>query len=65
MWYHVNSIEDIPADRDLRLAVMDGDGMHELVFPCRRLGASWVDAKTRRPVEVYPTHWQEWPQKPK
>jgi len=22
-----------------------------------------VDAKSRRSVEVYPTHWQEWMQK--
>jgi hypothetical protein len=36
--------------------------MHELVFPCRRRGKYWVDAKTQRPVEVHPTHWTEWPQ---
>jgi hypothetical protein len=62
MWHYIGSIEDIPIDRDLLLAVMDGDGMHELVFPCRRLGRSFVDAKTRRSVEVRPTHWREWPQ---
>lgn len=60
MWSDVNFIDDVPTDCDLRLAVMDGEGMHELVFPCRRLGKTWVDAKNRRPVEVNPTHWQEW-----
>jgi hypothetical protein len=65
MWHHIGSIEDIPTDRELLLAVMDDDGMHELVFPCRRRGRSFVDAKTQRPVEVRPTHWEEWPQKPK
>ena len=61
MWHHVGTLEEVPADRDLRRAVMNGV-MHELVFPCRGRGKSWVDAKTQRPVEVHPTHWQEWPQ---
>ena len=55
---------DVPADRDVRLAVINGGGtVHSLVFPCRRVGNSWVDTKSRRSVEVYPTHWQEWMQK--
>jgi hypothetical protein len=62
MWLYVGTIEEVPTDRDLWLAVMNGD-MHELVFPCRRRGKSWDDAKTQRPVEVHPTHLQEWPQK--
>ena len=64
MWHYVGSIDDVPSDRDLHLAVMDDDGMHELVFPCRLVGNSWVDAKLLRPVEVHPTHWREWPQIP-
>jgi len=40
--------------------VVDVDGLHELVFPCRRRGSIWVDARTHRRIEVYPTHWQEW-----
>jgi hypothetical protein len=63
MWLPVTSMKDIPTDRDVRLAVMDGDGTHELVFPCRRLGNSWIDVKTQRSFEVHPTHWQEWSQK--
>ena len=63
MWHVVGSIDDVPADRDLCLAVIDGAGTHELAFPCRRVEGSWVDAKTGRPVDVSPTHWQEWSQK--
>ena len=61
MWHHVNSAADIPTDRDLRLAVIEGNGsVHALVFPCRRVDDAWVDARLGRRVEVYPTHWEEW-----
>jgi hypothetical protein len=61
MWHLINSIADIPDDRDVRLAVIDASGkVHALVFPCRRVGHSWVDTKLQRPVEVDPTHWQQW-----
>jgi hypothetical protein len=49
-----------PFDRDLELAVVDDDGLHALVFPCRRLLRGWVKAKTDVPVNVHPTHWREW-----
>jgi hypothetical protein len=61
MWHQVNSPSDIPDDCEVRLAVIDGGGtVHALVFPCRRVGNSWIDSKLRRLVEVDPTHWQEW-----
>jgi hypothetical protein len=61
MWNYVNSAAEVPTDRDLRLAVIDANGtVHALVFPCRRVEDSWVDARLGRTVEVYPTHWQEW-----
>jgi hypothetical protein len=61
MWHFMKSIEDVPENCDLRLAVIEaGGGVHPLVFPCRREGCLWVDAKTHRLVGVYPTHWQEW-----
>jgi len=61
MWHAMKSPADVPADQDLRLAVIDAAGtVHALVFPCRRIGNGWIDAKSRRSVEVYPTHWQEW-----
>jgi hypothetical protein len=49
-----------PFDRDLELAVIDGDGPHALVFPCRRDNRGWVKSGTDRLVEVHPTHWREW-----
>ena len=60
MWKPVQSLKEIPQDRDLRLAVKDGEGIHPLVFPCRLRGQIWVDAKSGRQVEVFPTHWQDW-----
>jgi hypothetical protein len=49
-----------PYDRDLELAVIDRDGVHALVFPCRRILDGWVDADSRRRIDVRPTHWREW-----
>jgi hypothetical protein len=61
MWHKVNSPADVPEERDVRLAVIDAGGIaHALVFPCRRVGHSWIDVKLHRPVEVDPTHWQDW-----
>jgi hypothetical protein len=60
MWQTVQSLKEIPHDRDLRIAVMEGKTVHALVFPCRLRGEVWVDAKTGRQVDVYPTHWQDW-----
>jgi len=62
MWCPVRDMSEIPTDRDLRLAVLDGDAVHALVFPCRRHGKTWANAKTGQLVEVIPTHWQEWQQ---
>jgi hypothetical protein len=60
MWQTIAPSFHIPTDRDLQLAVQDGEVMHTLVFPCRRGGADWVDAHTGRLVNVRPTHWREW-----
>ena len=60
MWHPIDPDSDVPTVRDLRLAVVDKGEVHALIFPCRRSGQSWVDANTKRRVEVYPTHWQEW-----
>jgi hypothetical protein len=53
------SIETAPFDRDLKLAVIGFDGVHPLVFACRRVLGGWVKADTGAPVNVHPTHWQE------
>jgi len=61
MWHAMKVPAEVPADTDARLAVIDAAGtVQALVFPCRREGNAWIDAKSRRSVEVYPTHWQEW-----
>lgn len=61
MW---QSTSTAPYDRDLELAVIDHTGEHLLVFPCRRTGPdTWIDAMTKRLIEVRPTHWREWRQK--
>jgi hypothetical protein len=49
-----------PAGCDLELAVLDADGPHPLVFPCRRVVGGWVNAATRRRIEISPTHWRYW-----
>jgi hypothetical protein len=56
------AISTAPFDRELTLAVLDYDGVHALVFPCRRVLDGWVKPDTRERVDVYPTHWREWTQ---
>jgi hypothetical protein len=56
-WYPVSTA---PFERDLQLAVIDCDGMHALVFPCCRTPSGWINAQTKRLVEVHPTHWRDW-----
>ena len=58
LWLAVTSA---PFDRDLELAVIDYDGPHALVFPCRRILDGWMKVGTGARLEVYPTHWREWP----
>jgi hypothetical protein len=36
-----------PSDRDLELAVIDRDGPHALVFPCRRILSGWAKVETK------------------
>ena len=55
-----NPIRSAPFDRDLELAVIDYDGEHALVFPCRRILGGWMDAVTKHRIDVDPSHWREW-----
>jgi hypothetical protein len=57
MWQQVSSA---PFDRDLELAVIDDDGAHALVFPCRRILNGWMKVDTKERLDVRPTHWREW-----
>jgi hypothetical protein len=49
-----------PFDRDLEVAVIERDGPHALVFPCRRILGGWVKAKTKQQIDLRPTHWRDW-----
>jgi hypothetical protein len=57
MWQQVSTA---PFDRDLELAVIDDDGPHALVFPCRRILNGWMKVETKERLDVRPTHWREW-----
>jgi len=57
MWQLIGSA---PFDRDLELAVFDGQGEHALAFPCRRVYDGWISATSKQLVNVRPTHWREW-----
>lgn len=50
-----------PRDTNLEVGVMDNRGdVVALVFPVRRSGTDWVDAATRKRIEIAPTHWRKW-----
>jgi hypothetical protein len=57
MWQLISTA---PFDRDLELAVLDEDGAHALVFPCRRILDGWINSQTRARIDVWPTHWRDW-----
>ena len=57
MWQNISTA---PNDRDVQLAVIDGDGPHALVFPCRRIAGGWMNAETKERLDVHPSHWREW-----
>jgi hypothetical protein len=57
MWQQVSTA---PFDRDLELAVIDDDGPHALVYPCRRILNGWMKVETKERLDVRPTHWREW-----
>ncbi len=53
-------ISTAPFDRDLELAVIDQSEAHAAAFPCRRVLHGWIDAKSKKTVVLWPTHWREW-----
>jgi len=57
------TIATAPYDRDLEVAVIEGDYVHPLVFACRRTPGGWIKVTTRERVIVSPTHWRPWPTK--
>ena len=57
MWQPITTA---PYEAELELAVIDEDGEHRLVFPCRRFEGGWRHAETGVRIDVRPTHWREW-----
>ena len=57
MW---NAVSVVPKDQDLEVAVIDRDGEHSVVFPCRRVADGWIAAATRQRIDIRPTHWRPW-----
>lgn len=57
MWMEISTA---PRDRDISLAVIDADGLHALIVPCRRTDDGWVSATSGMRLDVRPTHWREW-----
>jgi hypothetical protein len=50
-----------PSDADLEVSVMDKRVIyHALVFPVRKSGTDWVDASTKKRIDIAPTHWRKW-----
>jgi hypothetical protein len=49
-----------PPNIDLEVCVMDRSAVHALIFPVRRNKTDWVDAKTKKRIDIVPTHWRKW-----
>jgi hypothetical protein len=57
-WMPVNTA---PFDRDVELAVIDGQGVHTLSFRCVRTIDGWINAMSQKKLyHVRPTHWRKW-----
>ena len=39
---------------------MDKHDVVALVFPVFKNGTYWVDAATKKPIDISPTHWRNW-----
>ncbi len=53
-------ISTAPFNRDLELAVIEGDRVYALVFACRRTASGWFKVPSSERVVVSPTHWRLW-----
>lgn len=50
-----------PWERAVELAVIKPNGeIHTLKFPCQRTFSGWLNCKTRKWVDMRPTHWRDW-----
>jgi hypothetical protein len=39
---------------------MDSYEIHTLAFPCQKNGNEWIDAATKKRIDIQPTHWRRW-----
>jgi hypothetical protein len=39
---------------------MDRSEVHALIFPVRRNETDWVDAETKKRIDIGPTHSRKW-----
>jgi len=54
-------VSTAPFDRNIELAVIDRDGTHALIFPCRRVVDGWMNVRTKEIMtRLLPSHWREW-----
>jgi len=54
------TIREAPLHTDVEVAVKVDGEMKSTVFPCRKFGGLWINARTGRRVFVSPTHWRPW-----
>jgi hypothetical protein len=59
-WRTVDSLNQIPEDLIIQLAVLMGGDLHVMHFACKRQGTQWRDTSTSNRVYINPTHWREW-----
>ncbi|HUZ31523.1 MAG TPA: hypothetical protein VMV19_05355 [Xanthobacteraceae bacterium] len=55
-----NEIFSVPMERDVEVAVIDKAGVHPVEFCCRHNDGVWINASTRKQINIQPTHWREW-----
>ncbi len=39
---------------------MNQHDVHALIFPVRKSENLWVDASTKKSIDITPTHWRTW-----
>jgi hypothetical protein len=49
-----------PYDIDLEVGVLGKNGVAALAFPVRKEKFHWVNAKTKKLLDIEPTHWRPW-----
>jgi len=58
--YPENGCPIAPSDCDLEVCVIDRQGVHALLFPCRKNGPKWIDPSTKKVIDIRPSHWRIW-----